>query len=135
MNKETKIGKKIQKELNSRLDTRVFRNSGGLAWVGTVVRNDPPIVVLRNSYRIPLGLHIGSSDYVGWHTVTVTPDMVGQKIAVFTGVEVKTDTGVEDDDQINWREQVVSAGGIGIVARSAAEAVRKIKGWFNYGTD
>ena len=38
---------------------------------------------------IRYGLCNGSSDLIGWTPVTVTPDMVGKKIAVFTAIEVK----------------------------------------------
>src|ERR1700722_4368372 len=31
----------------------------------------------------------GMPDYLGWTEVTITPDMVGQKIAVFTAAEIK----------------------------------------------
>ena len=38
---------------------------------------------------IRYGLCKGSSDLIGWTPITITPDMVGSKIAVFTAVEVK----------------------------------------------
>lgn len=38
---------------------------------------------------IRYGLCKGSSDLIGWTPVTITEDMVGKKLAVFTAVEVK----------------------------------------------
>lgn len=38
---------------------------------------------------IKYGLCNGSSDLIGWTPVTITEDMVGKRIAVFTAVEVK----------------------------------------------
>lgn len=38
---------------------------------------------------VSFGLCKGSSDLIGWTPVTITPEMVGKKLAVFTAVEVK----------------------------------------------
>lgn len=38
---------------------------------------------------IRFGLCKGSSDLIGWTPITITEDMVGSKVAVFTAVEVK----------------------------------------------
>jgi hypothetical protein len=67
----------------------------------------------------------GGADLLGWQTVTITPDMIGQKFARFISVEVKK-VGARTDkqraiDQANWRTQVNAAGGIAIEARSVSE--------------
>jgi VRR-NUC domain len=72
---------------------------------------------------IRYGLGVGSSDLIGWTPITVTPDMVGKTLAVFTAVEVKTDRGRPTDAQLNFIEQVLKAGGLAGIARSPEQAV------------
>jgi hypothetical protein len=69
------------------------------------------------------GLQPGSSDLIGWRTVTVTPEMVGSQVAVFTSIEVKAASGRLSPEQRQWLDAVQAAGGIGGVARSVADAV------------
>ena len=88
---------------------RLFRNNTG---------------TLRDQHGRPVqfGLCKGSGDLIGWTTRTVTPDMVGTTIAVFTSVEVKAPTGRIRPEQQQWLETVQAAGGIAGVARSVADA-------------
>lgn len=89
-------------------------------------------VMFRNNsgaYQSPDGRWIkygvcnpGGSDLIGWRSITVTPDMIGKKIAVFTAVEVKTSRGKTTDAQANFIDQVRKAGGIAGVCRSAEDA-------------
>ena len=68
------------------------------------------------------GLQPGSSDLIGWTIRTVTPEMVGQQVAVFTSIEVKTPTGRLRPEQQQWLDAVQAAGGIAGVARSVEDA-------------
>ena len=68
------------------------------------------------------GLARGSADLIGWTIRTVTPDMVGQQVAVFTSIEVKTPTGRIRPEQQQWLDAVQAAGGIAGVARSVEDA-------------
>jgi hypothetical protein len=61
---------------------------------------------------------------IGYRTITITPDMVGQQVAVFTSIEVKTPTGRIRPEQQAWLETVQAAGGIAGVARSVEDALR-----------
>jgi len=72
---------------------------------------------------VQFGLHPGSPDLVGWRTIKITPDMVGMRVAIFTGIEIKTPTGKIRADQLHFLDRLRSAGGIAGVARSVAEAV------------
>jgi hypothetical protein len=93
----------------SRGPVRLYRNNCG---------------VLQNRRGVPVryGLQPGSSDLIGWRTVTITPDMVGQQVAVFTSIEVKTATGRVKPEQQQWLDAVQAAGGIAGVARSVEDA-------------
>jgi len=52
----------------------------------------------------------------------VTPDMVGQRLAVFTSIEIKTPTGRVRPEQQAWLGVVRGAGGIAGIARSVTDA-------------
>lgn len=60
----------------------------------------------------------GGSDLIGWTTVTITPEMVGQQIAVFSAIEVKTLKGKASSQQLQFIRAVQDSGGIAGVARS-----------------
>jgi len=68
----------------------------------------------------------GSSDLIGYKRVTVTPDMVGQTLAVFCAVEVKTSTGAVRPEQAAFCERVSARGGISGIARSVADFIQII---------
>jgi hypothetical protein len=89
-------------------DTRLFRNNTGAL-------KDP------NGRLVRYGLCKGSSDLIGYRTVTITPDMVGQQLAVFAAIEVK-DRGAPTPEQLHFIAQVKAAGGLAGVARSVADA-------------
>jgi len=71
----------------------------------------------------------GGSDLIGLHSLTITPDMVGKRVAVFTAIEVKSDTGKATADQIAFLDFVTAMGGIAGVARSADEALATISNY------
>ena len=74
-----------------------------------------------NGRPVSFGLCKGSADLIGWTTRTITPEMVGQKIAVFTSIEVKSTSGRVKPEQQQWLDAVLKAGGIAAVARSVAD--------------
>ena len=103
---------RIQQEIRlaiSKDDCRVFRNNTGT-------------LCDANGRPVQFGLCKGSADLIGWRTVTITPEMVGQQVAVFTSIEVKTPTGRVQPEQQQWLEAVQAAGGIAGVARSVEDA-------------
>jgi hypothetical protein len=87
-------------------------------------RNNCGVLQDRRGVPVRYGLQPGSSDLIGWRTVTITPEMVGQQVAVFTSIEVKTATGRVKPEQQQWLDAVQAAGGIAGVARSVEDALR-----------
>ena len=94
----------------------LFRNNTGVAYQGKKMTYNGRVVI-NEPRPVKFGLCIGSSDLIGWTEITITPDMVGKKIAVFTAVEVKTERGKISKEQINFIKQVRKAGGYANVSR------------------
>jgi len=109
-NAETTLQQQIRLALGSRTDLRLFRNQVGQL-------PDP-----RTGRPVQFGLARGSADLIGWRTITVTPEMVGQQLAVFTSIEVKTERGHVRAEQHAWQRTVSAAGGIAGIARSVRDA-------------
>lgn len=65
----------------------------------------------------------GTSDAIGLHTITITPDMVGRQVAVFTAIEVKDQASLTDA-QRRFLLAVHNLGGIAGCARSVDDARR-----------
>ena len=113
-NAETTLQQQIRLAVGTRSDLKLFRNQ-----VGSLP--DP-----RTGRLVTFGLAKGSADLIGWRTVTVTPEMVGQRIAVFTSLEIKTPSGRLSPAQTHWLHAVRSAGGIAGVVRSVPDALQII---------
>lgn len=94
----------------------LFRNNVGTAYQGQMGSISGDRVLLYPRF-VEFGLCKGSSDLIGWTEITITPDMVGKRIAVFTAVEVKTKTGRVSDEQKNFIKNVNNAGGIAKIER------------------
>jgi hypothetical protein len=90
---------------------RLFRNQ-----VGSLP--DP-----RTGRLVTFGLARGSADLIGWRTITIGPEHIGQRIAVFTSIEVKTPTGRLRPEQQQWLGVVRGAGGVAGVVRSVEDAL------------
>ena len=114
-NAETDLQQRIRLALGTLPSLRLFRNQ-----VGSLP--DP-----KTGRPVQFGLARGSADLIGWRTITITPDMVGSQLAVFTSIEVKTPTGRLTPQQRSWLEAVHRAGGIAGVARSVADALQIIE--------
>jgi hypothetical protein len=93
--------------------------------IGTcrLFRNNTGTLRDINGRPVSFGLFKGSADLIGWRSVTITPEMVGQQVAVFTSIEVKSSSGRVKPEQQQWLNAVQAAGGIAGVARSVEDAM------------
>ena len=105
-----------------RRDTRVMRNHvAGEAWHGKAVKLPSGDVLLKNPRRVQCGLGTGTSDLIGWHTVTVTPEMVGRRLALFLAVETKAGKKPLTPEQKDFLRCLKAAGGIALALREGQE--------------
>ena len=127
--KEIELGKKICL-MASQLGSRIFRANVGEGWIGKAIFFSKPAkvevypgdVIIRKAKRIHFGLCNGQGDYLGWTPRIVTQNMVGKSVALFTSIEVKTETGAIREDQIAFSDAVNKAGGIAGIVRDEESA-------------
>ena len=114
----------------------LFRLNTGQAWLpgaGPAQRLKDGSVLVPAGRPVAMGFGapngkpvVGAGDLIGWTTVRITPDMVGQEVAVVTSIETKrTKGGRASPEQINWMKQIQAAGGIAGIANSV-DAARSI---------
>lgn len=107
---ETEIQQQIRLQC-SRGPVRLWRNNSGSL-------PDP-----RTGRYVTFGVGSpGGSDLIGYRRVRITPEMVGQEIAQFAAVEVKTARGRVRPEQQQFIEHVRGAGGVAGIARSVDDA-------------
>ena len=114
---ETAIRKQIQAKLSTvggdKFKVRLFRNNTGAFLDGA-------------GHKVTFGLCVGSADLIGFKSITITPEMVGLRVAVFLAIEVKSEGKDPTPEQEIFLHGVKEYGGISFVARSVEEAVGKI---------
>jgi len=114
--KENPIQKTVFKDVGSREDVRIFRNNIGMA-------TNP------DGQKIKYGLcNPGGSDLIGWTKKTITMDMIGEQVAIFTAIEVKAKGKKPTEKQKNFLKQVKKSGGIAGVAWNSEDANKIIDG-------
>lgn len=106
----------------------IFRVNVGTGWTGDAKRLPGPgnRVLIENARPFTTGLPPGFSDLFGLVTVEITPDMVGQRVAVFTALEVKTERGRASPQQQAFIRAVNDNGGRAGVVRSPEDAFQVI---------
>lgn len=119
---------------------RLFRLNSGMAWVptcGKVWHQNNGDVVVPGGRPVALGFGdtsgkpvAGIGDLVGWTTITITPEMVGCDVAVFTDIETKSSA---DAKKRAAQEEIISlvkqSGGIAGFAHTPEMAVAIVKGF------
>ena len=101
-NPETKIQNKIMMAMSKK---------GWLCW-----RNQVGLFKTMDGRTVNIGIK-GSSDLMAVKPTVITPEMVGQTLAVFVAVEVKTATGRQSEPQKKWQKAVEKLGVKYIIAR------------------
>lgn len=94
---------------------RLFRNNVGR------------IRVPESDRYVQYGLSPGSGDLIGWVPVRIEQHHVGQTVAVFASIEVKTATQKAESAQIAWRDAVRGNGGIAAVVYNEPAALDALK--------
>jgi len=85
-------------------------------------RNNTGALVDQQGRFVRFGLCKGSSDLIGLRALEITPELVGQQLAQFVALEVKTAQGVLSSEQRAFLRLVQELGGVAAVCRSVEEA-------------
>lgn len=127
MTPESSLSNQIRLAIGSKPGVRLFRQNVGTGWTGSKVeRNRDGSITIRDPRPLHAGLCKGSADLIGWRSLKVTPDMVGDTVAVFASIEVKGKNARTTVEQLNWLENVLAAGGLAGIVRSVPEAEQTI---------
>lgn len=121
----------------SKMGHRLFRCNSGQVWQGKEVLAECPkckwkpsvkSIMLLNPRRIHLHEE-GFPDTVGFSVVEITPEMVGERIPVFTAIELKTKNDRLRPAQKRFLEGFRNHGTIAGVARAVEDVGRLIREW------
>lgn len=103
---------------------------------GRLFRNNTGALKDQDGRLVRYGLCTGSSDQIGWTPYTVTPEMVGKQIAIFTAIEVKRDEKAYKQwlrsktktatQQRRFIQQVQAQGGIAFCTYSEQKAEQQL---------
>lgn len=100
---------------------RLFRTHVGQSWHGNKPKIVNNILTLNNPRRVTSGIK-GMSDFNGYTIVEITPEMVGQRVAIYTSIEMKDKARVSPE-QLQWIETVKKNGGFAGVAHTPEDAL------------
>lgn len=91
---------------------RLWRANSGKGWAGRVIDKKNGILKLCNWGRLEL-FPKGTPDLIGFDSIVITPDMVGRRVAVFVGTELKaTKTDKLKKEQRDFKNMLINLGGI-----------------------
>jgi hypothetical protein len=118
----TELVNDILREL-SRGETRLFRQNAGFAWQGQVIEQSAHRLILAHPRAIKLGVP-GMADLGGLTSILITPEMIGQRIAIDLQIEAKFGSGRATPEQRAYIETMRSLGARAGIARSVEDARR-----------
>ncbi len=122
--RENAVKKRAMILLSQQKRCVVFVNVVGTAWFGKFLQMKDGVVTLLGGRRYPVGWHEGSPDVMGWKSVVVTPRMVGKRIAVLLGIEMKQPGEKPEPEQRHFLDRLTSDGAIAGWADSADGAAK-----------
>lgn len=122
----------------TRLGARIFRMFVGLAWTTTKEKTLRPIkrmnvsvgpddVVLFDAHPVKNGTE-GMSDGGGFVPVVITPEMVGQTVAISLWIEDKGGSGRTSKEQKDFISMVRRFGGRAGVSRNDSDTAKIVAG-------
>ena len=85
-------------------------------------RNNVGALHNQRGQLVSYGLCRGSSDLIGLRQLTIGPEHLGQTLAIFAAIEVKTKQGRPTAEQQQFLKVVRQLGALAGVARSLPEA-------------
>ncbi len=85
-------------------------------------RNNTGALVDQQGHFVRFGLCKGSSDLIGLRSLEITPELVGQRLAQFVALEIKTGSGTVSPEQRAFLRLVQELGGVAAVCRSIEQA-------------
>lgn len=104
-----------------------FRANVGQAWTGSSFHRLPNgDLLIKDPRPFSTGLPPGFSDLFGMVAKTITPEMVGRKVATFFAGEVKDEGGRVSEKQAAFLQAVKAHGGLAGVWRSTDDAQRTL---------
>lgn len=109
-NTETNIQSAVLLAVGSRHDCMAWRNQTG----GFRAMDNPQRIVKVGTP--------GAPDILSVVAVKITPDMVGKTVGVAVGIEVKTPTGKQREEQTKWQAAFEKRGGIYLLSRGPEQA-------------
>ena len=87
-------------------------------------RNNVGVLQDSRGNHVRYGLAVGSPDLIGLQCVTIGPEHVGRRLAVFVGIEVKDERGKLSESQSLFLDMLRSLHAYHGVARSVDDARR-----------
>jgi hypothetical protein len=114
------LASRLATYVRRRWQADIWKNRGGELYTGVLAYNINGNLVLSQPKEVRL--EVAPCNLIGMSQVTVTPEMVGKRLAIFTAIECKSRKTKESARQKDWIEKVKTMGGIAGFAYSVAHA-------------
>lgn len=111
----------------SRGDTRLMRTNSGVAWAGKIIHQDDRRITISPYHAVKLCPE-GTADACGAVSTIITEAMLGQRVAIATGLELKIGRRQATPEQLAFGAMLVRLGGRWGIARSVDAARRILAG-------